>query len=184
MRAACPLKIVRRAIASRYGQCHVDYPVASALCWTGQAGPTGHIRRIRPLTTSSTLCKNRACLKDIVVAFRGQAWAFLIADCSRLLLKPSQGMNVWRRWAQKNQPGSSPAVVAELPVVVCKQGAAVNGADFSGTPRELCDACRCRRKRVAGRQATGPSFHELSIKPPPVSAPLLSAGSQLMHISS
>ena len=63
-------------------------------------------------------------------------------------------MDKWRGWAQSYPRGSFPAVVANLPVVPCKQGAEELGRDGSGTPHGLCDTCFSNRRRTARREAS------------------------------
>ena len=97
-------------------------------------------------------------------SFGGTIWAFLCVDCARLLLKPTSGMADWRVWAQTCPSGSSPDLVARLPVVACNRGAAALGLHSTGTPLGLCDRCCARRKRAA-RRDLAPSLSATTLPP-------------------
>jgi len=99
----------------------------------------------------------RATTADIVVAFKGTMWAYQSVDCTRLLLKPTKGMYTWRKWAQSLPAGAPPAVVADIPVVIYKQGVEVLGRDASGCPRDLSETFNAGRKRAARHAAFVPS---------------------------
>ena len=107
---------------------------------------------------------NRATTVDVVQSFGRTIWAYLCVDCARLLLKPTSGMADWRDWAQTCPSGSSPDLVARLPVVACKRGAAALGLHSTGTPLGLCDRCCARHKRAARRDLT-PSLSATTLPP-------------------
>ena len=61
-----------------------------------------------------------------------------------MFLKPCNGLQEWREWAQGNIDSALFASVSTLPEVKCKVSA---GMDGSGVPLGICDRCYCRSKR-------------------------------------
>jgi len=122
---------------------------------------------------------NRAITVDALQSFGGTIWTYPCVDCARLLLKPTSGMADWRDWAQTCPSGSSPDLVARLPVVVCKRGAAALGLHSTGTSLGLCDRCCIRSKRAA-RRDLAPSLSATTLPPRSPTAGLPTPGVPLV----
>jgi len=81
-----------------------------------------------------------------------------------VIVKLTSGMADWRDWAQTCPSGSSPDLVARLPAVACKRGAAALGLQTTGTPLGVCVRCCARRKRAASRDLS-PSLSATTLPP-------------------